>query len=280
LIRADSSVSWHNRCAVFVAAPRSAPSLLASVLGATDPGSSRLVYAMVIGLVVIGIALVVLAVWLIRQTRPDLEVLAPLERMGDRDWKKRDPATQRRMLDELRPDGAEPLSAQAPPPPVDDDFERPDHAVPSLSDLGPGVDSGPSPTPSGGLANDLILSDGPDTAESGPDDAEEGVVVADSDSDADDAADLAAEDAAELAATDDAADDAARAHDGDEVEAPASADADDGETDAVGDDTDAAGDETSDEVGDEIEPADELIADDADGADDSETVDDVAADQR
>jgi hypothetical protein len=112
---------------------------VAVLLGAGDLGSSRLVYGMVIGLVVIGFVLVLLAVWILRQTRPDLEVLAPLERMGDSDWKKKDPSTQRRILDELRPDGAEPLIPASRPPSIDADFEQADHPVTSFSDLGPGV---------------------------------------------------------------------------------------------------------------------------------------------
>ncbi len=121
---------------------------LVGVVGAGDPGSSRLVYAMVIGLVVAGIGLVLLAIWILRQTRPDLDVLAPLERMGDGDWKKRDPSTQRRMLDEVRPAGAEPLAAEPPPPPIDSDFEQADHAVTSFSDLGPGLGGASSDTAS------------------------------------------------------------------------------------------------------------------------------------
>ena len=122
-----------------------APSAIALV-GAGDPRSSRIVYAMVIGLIVVGVALVLLAVWIIRQTRPDLEVLAPLERMGDSDWKKRDPSTQRRMLDEVRPDGAVPLTPEPMPPPLDAEFEA-DHPVSSFSDLGPGVAAERDPTP-------------------------------------------------------------------------------------------------------------------------------------
>jgi hypothetical protein len=139
LIRGDRLLSWHNRWSVSDVAPRLAavPAAVALV-GAGDPGSSRLVYAMVLGLAVVGVALVMLGVWLVRQTRPDLEVLAPLERMGDGDWRKRDPSTQRRMLDEVRPEGAEPLTPEPKPPPIDADFEA-DHPVASFSDLGPGV---------------------------------------------------------------------------------------------------------------------------------------------
>ena len=140
VIRGEVLANWHNRGAVSAAVSRLAavaPSA-AALVGAGDPRSSRIVYAMVIGLVVVGVALVLLGVWIIRQTRADLEVLAPLERMGDGDWKKRDPSTQRRMLDEVRPDGAVPLTTEPMPPPIDADFEA-DHPVSSFSDLGPGV---------------------------------------------------------------------------------------------------------------------------------------------
>lgn len=139
MIRGEAPLSWHNRCSVSAVAPRlTAATPAVALVAASDPASSRLVYAMVIGLVVIGVALVVLGVWLVRQTRPDLEVLAPLERMGDGDWKKRDPSTQRRMLDEVRPEGAQPLTPEPKPPPIDAEFEA-DHPVASFSDLGPGV---------------------------------------------------------------------------------------------------------------------------------------------
>jgi hypothetical protein len=122
---------------VSVVAPRSE---FVTVLAASgDPESTRLVYTMMVGLIVVGVVLVLLAVWILRQTRPDPEVLAPLERMGDRDWSKRDPSTQRRMLDDVRPDGAQPLATEPPPPPLDAEFEQSDRPVSSLSDLGPGL---------------------------------------------------------------------------------------------------------------------------------------------
>jgi hypothetical protein len=139
LIRGEPTLSWHNRWAVSDVATRLAaatPALV--VVAAGDPRSSRIVYAMVIGLAMVGVGLLLLGVWLVRQTRPDLEVLAPLERMGDGDWKKRDPSTQRRMLDEVRPEGAEPLTPEPEPPPIDAEFEA-DQPVTSFSDLGPGL---------------------------------------------------------------------------------------------------------------------------------------------
>jgi hypothetical protein len=115
-----------------------------SVLGASDPGSTRVVYAMVAGLVVIGLAFIGLGVWLIRQTRYDPPVLAPLERMGDRDWRKRDGMTQRRILDEVRPEGAEPLNSQPDAPELDAEFELSEQPVSPMTDLGPGL-AAPSP---------------------------------------------------------------------------------------------------------------------------------------
>ena len=157
LIRAAAFANWHNRGAVSRVTSHRSVSRLAAVapsaaalVGASDPRSSRIVYAMVLGLVAVGVALVLIGAWIMRQTRPDLEVLAPLERMGDGDWKKRDPSTQRRMLDELRPDGAAPLTPEPMPPPIDADFEA-DHPVSSFSDLGPGIVAGqrdPTPTDS------------------------------------------------------------------------------------------------------------------------------------
>jgi hypothetical protein len=106
---------------------------------------------------VIGLLLVVLGIWIIRQTRVDLDVLAPLERMGDSEWKKRDRSTQRRMLDEVRPEGARPLAPATQPPSLDDEFELAEHPVTTFSDLGPGVISEErDPTPVGSDADPVI----------------------------------------------------------------------------------------------------------------------------
>jgi len=161
-----------------------------AALGVGDPGSSRLVYGMVIGLVVVGLAFVGLGVWLIRQTRYDPEMLAPLERMGDRDWRRSDPATQYRLLDEVRPGDAEPLATYRPQPHLDADFDAP-HPPESLDDLGPGIPGEGNETPAGLPAPTCIV------------DAD-----ADADADAADDATAADADAADASAADaDAADD-------------------------------------------------------------------------
>ncbi len=150
MIGAERPAAWHNRTVVSALLLGSIPSPIAlgaampAQIGATDPGSSRLVYAMVVGLAVVGIALVALGVWLIRQTRRDLEVLAPLELMGDPQWAKQDPATQLRALDAIRPAGARPLRFVASLPRFDAEFDLAPE-ITSLTDLGPGIDDSARP---------------------------------------------------------------------------------------------------------------------------------------
>jgi hypothetical protein len=107
-------------------------------VAAGDPSSNRMVYAMVAGLVIVGIGFVVLGTWLLRQTRRDLDVLAPLELMGEREWARHDPATQARMLDTVRPPGARPLRSATSSPRFDAEFDQVP-ALNSFSDLGPGL---------------------------------------------------------------------------------------------------------------------------------------------
>ena len=131
-----------------------------SALAAGDPGSTRLVYAIIVGLVVIGVALVALGIWLIRSTRQDPELLAPLERMSDRELRRADPATQLRLLDDVRPPGAEPLRRQAPRPVLDEEFGRSRPPSP-LDDLGPPLPGDRADTPSGLSAPDVAGRDRP-----------------------------------------------------------------------------------------------------------------------
>ena len=94
-----------------------------------DADSTRTVWAIVALLVVMGLALVMLAFWVRRTTRPDPEFLAPLELMDDRSWRKGDAVWQRRRLDEVRPEGATPRERAAAPPRLDESFD----AGPSVS---------------------------------------------------------------------------------------------------------------------------------------------------
>jgi len=88
-----------------------------------DPDGTRTVTSIIVLLVALGVALILLAVWIYRSTRPDPELLAPLEVMGERSWRRGDPVWQRRRLDELRPAGAKPLLPSAAPPELDEAFE-------------------------------------------------------------------------------------------------------------------------------------------------------------
>ncbi|HWM20487.1 MAG TPA: hypothetical protein VNO51_12425, partial [Ilumatobacteraceae bacterium] len=96
----------------------------AALVAVGDPSRDRTVYATIVLLVALGFTMIMLAVWLLRNTRPDPDVLAPLERMGQRKWRRADPVWQRRHLDEVRPGGADPLEPMSAPPAHDAEFER------------------------------------------------------------------------------------------------------------------------------------------------------------
>ncbi len=99
-----------------------------------DPEGTRAISSIIALLVAMGLALAMLAVWLHRSTRPDPELLAPLEMMGERRWRRADPVWQRRRLDELRPDGAVPLEPSSAPPDIDEAFDR-GPTAPGFDDL-------------------------------------------------------------------------------------------------------------------------------------------------
>lgn len=100
-----------------------------------DPDGTRTVTSLVLLLVAIGIALAMVAVWLYRTTRPDPELLAPLEVMSERRWRRSDPVGQRRTLDDARPTEAAPLAPSVAPPKLDAAFEAGPTAV-GFDDLG------------------------------------------------------------------------------------------------------------------------------------------------
>ena len=92
---------------------------------------------MVFALIVIGVVLIVLAIVVFRRTRVDLDVLAPLERMGSRKWRKGDPESRRQLLDAVRPAGAtgpsltesDDAPVGLPPPVIESDSEVPHDAT-------------------------------------------------------------------------------------------------------------------------------------------------------
>ncbi len=88
-----------------------------------DPEGTRTITSLVALLVALGLALAMVAIWLFKSTRPDPELLAPLEAMGERGWRRLDPVGQRRRLDELRPADADPIEPSVAPPEFDDAFD-------------------------------------------------------------------------------------------------------------------------------------------------------------
>jgi hypothetical protein len=88
-----------------------------------DPDGTRTVTSIIVLLVALGLGLAMLAIWLHRTTRPDPELLAPLEVMGERKWRRADPVAQRRTLDAIRPARARPLEPSVAPPALDAAFD-------------------------------------------------------------------------------------------------------------------------------------------------------------
>ena len=109
--------------------------LNAVLQAAGDASATRTVYGVVIALGVIGLALLVLAFWLIKQTRPEPELLAPLERMDDRAWRQQEPAEMRRDLDSLRPSGARPVAPEPSVPDIDAQFAQSRPTLGTFDDL-------------------------------------------------------------------------------------------------------------------------------------------------
>lgn len=106
------------------------------LLATADVSSSDLgVYTIVGSLMAVGVIFILIAAWLFKATKPEMELLSPLERMSERSWKKLDPAMQRRELDDLRPAGARPIARSTQIPSIDEDFEKPVPDVANFDDL-------------------------------------------------------------------------------------------------------------------------------------------------
>jgi hypothetical protein len=74
-----------------------------------DADSTRKVYLLAAGLAALGIILIAMTVWFWRSTRHDPELLAPLETMGSRRFRKLDDGSKRQLLDAVRPADATPM---------------------------------------------------------------------------------------------------------------------------------------------------------------------------
>ncbi|MCU1391215.1 MAG: hypothetical protein JWL72_4553 [Ilumatobacteraceae bacterium] len=74
-----------------------------------DSSSTRKVYLLAGGLALLGILLVVITVWFWRSTKHDPELLAPLEVIGGRRFRRLDGGSQQVALDTARPEAATPM---------------------------------------------------------------------------------------------------------------------------------------------------------------------------
>ena len=81
----------------------------------TDRGSSNIVLAVTLFLLLAGIGLSVITWWFWRNTHPDPEALAPLDVMSGRRFRDHGPIEQRRLLDAARP---APIAASDLEPPL------------------------------------------------------------------------------------------------------------------------------------------------------------------
>ena len=95
----------------------------------SDRGSSNVVLAVTLFLILAGVGLSVVTWWFWRNTHPDPEALAPLDVMSGRAFRDQGPIEQRRLLDAARPSGAvvddmEPPIEIVDEPAMVDDFEE------------------------------------------------------------------------------------------------------------------------------------------------------------
>lgn len=163
---AIGGMCWQTLVSVLpdtLALPNQAQVALVGVIGVGDPEATRTVYTAIVVLALLGVGLVALAIWVFRRTKPEPELLAPLEVMQTRGWRKLDPAAQRRSLDDSRPAGASPLRREASEPAVDSSFSTVAPVV-SFDDL-----SGADPEPSSPKVDPDETADAVADSDGGPD---------------------------------------------------------------------------------------------------------------
>lgn len=85
----------------------------------TESEASRRVYLAAGGLALLGLLLLVGTVWWWRTTRNEHPALAPLEVMGARRWRRAGDPERQRLVDGVRPEGAEVGAPVVEPEPVD-----------------------------------------------------------------------------------------------------------------------------------------------------------------
>jgi hypothetical protein len=86
----------------------------------SDSEATRRVFFAAGGLAALGIVLLVSTIWWWRSSKSEHPSLAPLEVMSARRWGRSGDAERKRLVDSVRPDGAQPLTPGTDPPvPVD-----------------------------------------------------------------------------------------------------------------------------------------------------------------
>ena len=86
----------------------------------SDSEATRRVFFAAGGLLVLGVVLLVATIWWWRSTKSEHPSLAPLEVMGARRWGRSGDAERDRLVNSVRPEGAQPLTPGSDPPvPVD-----------------------------------------------------------------------------------------------------------------------------------------------------------------
>lgn len=94
-----------------------------------DPSNERIVGAIVVALVLLGVVVVVVTVWFWRSTRPEPGALGPLEEMSRRRFARLPDHTQKERLDAVRVVGVDAVTsdvATVPPTPAQErDDTRP-----------------------------------------------------------------------------------------------------------------------------------------------------------
>ena len=91
----------------FPSIARHAGGLLADSIN--DANSTRKVYLLAAGLALLGVVLLVATVWFWRSTRPEPELLGPLEKMGERQFRRLDGRARQDALNAARSTDAQPM---------------------------------------------------------------------------------------------------------------------------------------------------------------------------
>ena len=137
------------------------------LLGST--GSTT--FVLVVLLVALGVAMLLVAVWLVRATRTDTRALGPLEVMGDRRFGRRDEAGRAAILTGARPEGA---IGPAPMLDIDDDGTAPPAPVRAAAAAPAAEPATRAPEPAQPAAEPAAAEEEPAAAdEGGPDEPAE-----------------------------------------------------------------------------------------------------------